>query len=302
MAETLIKKVNKQQVKPSEADTPNADSPGSQPQTAEVLTTTGSEGEPKKTEFKAVGVIQGEVDVNKDSIYSVTINSIKYQLKTALTKQPVLWALKAEIKTTGSNLQRLIVYPRIIHFPGRDQPPAINFELVGFQGRAVRDKGIINDLNDFEFKLFGLWQFIPVCPCPCVSIFKNFSEERKLFVKSAEPFVRVRFMKASHVPLAWKDSHVLPFRFNPKLPKDQDQGRPMFVQVKAKFIPERNQFEFIEQLAEPLAESPRFLKASKEDKAEQRKNAPPTTQKPIKKEPVAKPKLTRQRENESSAI
>ena len=61
----------------------------------------------------------------------------------------------------------------------------------------------------------------------------------------------------------------------------------MFVQVKAKFIPKANHFEFVTQLAEPLAESPKFLKASKQDKAEQRKHKTPA---PMK---VSKPKLTR---------
>lgn len=90
-------------------------------------------------------------------------------------------------------------------------------------------------------------------------------------------------MKAAHLPLLWKDSPVNPFRFNPKLDKEQ-QGRPMFVQIKAKFIPQRDVFGFIEQLAETLEESPKFLKASKKDKDEQRKNlTPPKTPKPIKK-------------------
>lgn len=304
MVENLIKKVNEQQAKPIEADTPNADTTESQPQTAEVLTTTSPEDKPKTTpEFKAVGVVTGEVNLSKDSAYSITINGKTYRLKYASEKQKSLWALKKEIEATGRNLQRLIVYPRMTHFPGRDQPPVLHFEVVGFEGHAVRNKGIINDLKDFEFKLSGLWQFIPVCRVPCISIFKNFSEERKLFVKEAEPYVRVRFMRANHIPLGWRDSPVKPFRFNPKLPKDQDQGRPMFVQVKARFIPGRDQFEFIEQLAEPLAESPRFMKASKEDKIEQRKNAPPTTQNPIKKEPaITKPKLARPIKSSSSAI
>lgn len=294
MLENLSKKVNEQQAKPLGADTPDADTTGSQPRAAEVRTTTSAESEPKNIpEFKAVGVVTGEVNLSEDSAYTITINGKTYRLKYASEKRKSLWALKMEIKNTGSNFQRLIVYPRMTHFPGRDQPPALHFELVGFEGRTVQKKGIINDLKDFEFKLSGLWQFIPVCRIPCVSIFKNFSEERKLFVKEAEPFVRVRFMRANHIPLSWRDSPVKPFRFNPKLPKDQDQGRPMFVQVKAKFIPERDQFEFIEQLGEPLAESPRFMKASKEDKAEQRKNVPPTHQKPIKRESVSKPKLTR---------
>lgn len=254
-----------------------------QPQTTELKTPL----------FKAVGVIQGEVNFGEDGINTVTVNGKNYRLKYASEKVRAFQALKLQVKRTGNNEQRLIVYPRAIHFPKREQPYTIYFELVGFESPLIQDKGIFNDLNDLEFKLSGLWQFIPVCRFPCISVFKNFNEERKLFIKEAEPLVKVRFMKAAHIPLLWKDSPVQPFRFNPKLGKEE-QGHPKFVQVKAKFIPQRDSFGFVEQLAEPLDEPPKFLKASKADKAEQRKNAAPTKiQKPIKKELVSKPKLTR---------
>lgn len=293
MAKSLTKKINEQENKTLEADAPDVDTIGTHPQTAEVLTPTDLEEEPNNHPvFKAIGVIQGEVNFGEDGTNTVIIDGKKYRLKYASEKTKAFLALKMEIKRTGNNFQRLIVYPRVIHFPRKDQPHTIYFELVGFEGDSVQDKGIINDLNDLEFKLFGLWQFIPVCRFPCVSIFRNFSEERKLFIKQAEPLVKVRFMKAAHLPLLWKDSQALPFRFNPKLGKDQ--GRPVFVQVKANFIPQRDLFEFTEQLAEPLKESPKFLKASKKDKGEQRKNYDrPSTPKPIKKEPAQAPKLTR---------
>jgi hypothetical protein len=72
-------------------------------------------------------------------------------------------------------------------------------------------------------------------------------------------------MKASHLPLLWKDAPVRPFRFNPKA--THDQGHPAFVEIKAKFLPARDVFGFVEQLAEPTETAPKFLKASKKDKA-----------------------------------
>ncbi len=294
MAKSLLNKINEPENKTLSADAPDAAPTGTQPQTSEVLTTKELEDAPSNNPvFQAIGVIQGEVNLGEDGTNTVTIKGKKYRLKYASEKRKTLFALKLEIKRTGNNFQRLIVYPRVVHFPRRDQPQAIYFELVGFSGSSVQSKGIINDLNDLEFKLSGLWQFIPVCRVPCISVFRNFSESRKLFIKEAEPLVKVRFMKAAHLPLLWKDSPVIPFRFNPKLGKEE-QGRTMFVQVKAKFIPQRDTFGFVEQLAEPLEESPRFLKASKEDKAEQRKNvAPPMTPKQTLKQPVDKPKLAR---------
>lgn len=72
-------------------------------------------------------------------------------------------------------------------------------------------------------------------------------------------------MKASHIPLFWKDALVPPFRFNPKAPS-YEQGRPYFVSIIAKFLPYKNAFGF-ESLAQmPLLEAPKFLKASKKMK------------------------------------
>jgi hypothetical protein len=86
-------------------------------------------------------------------------------------------------------------------------------------------------------------------------------------------------MKATHVPLIWKDAPFKPFRFNPKLEKEE-QGRPLFLQLKAKFIPAKDGFEFVALLAPPLEKAPKFFKASNDDKAtvqkEKRKNATPS--------------------------
>jgi hypothetical protein len=117
-----------------------------------------------------------------------------------------------------------------------------------------------------EFQLCGLWQFIPVCRTPCISVFKNFTRERLDFIKQSETIRKVKFMKASHLPLFWRDTPVPPFRFNPKAPKEE-QGKPVFIQVKARFSPRRDAFEFESLLGVPLQKPPSFLKASKADKA-----------------------------------
>lgn len=243
--------------------------------------------------FKAVGVIKGEVKLGEDGINTVVISGKSYRLKYSSEKVRAIQALKLQIKNTSNNEQRLIVHPRVIHFPNREQPYIFYFELVGFESSLIPDKGIFNILNDFEFKISGLWQFIPVCRVPCISVFRNFTEERKLFIKAAEPLVKMRFMKSSHLPLFWQSSPVAPFRFNPRMDK-KEQGHPKFVQIKAKFSPERDSFLFMEQLAAPLEEAPKFLKASKQDTAEHRKKT--AQSKTIKKELVSKPKLTRKTE------
>lgn len=245
--------------------------------------------------FQAVGIIVGEVHLGEDGKNTITIDRSEYQLFYIPSKRRVFDALKKEIEATGNHHQRLIVYPKVIHFPRREQPHQMAFQLVGFD-RGREQEAVSKELDDLEFKFSGLWQFIPVCQTPCISVFRNFTRERLDFIKQAEPVRKVKFMKASHIPLLWKDAPIRPFRFNPKIEKEQ-QGHPIFVTLKAKFLPGRNVFGFVALLAPPQETAPKFLKASKKDKAEvqqaARKNAksvPPVTKKENISAPVAKPK------------
>jgi hypothetical protein len=217
--------------------------------------------------FKAVGLIAGAVDLAEDKkSATVTIGGNKYPLLYIPTSKGLkaFDALKLSIKNHG-NQQRLIVYPKVTHFPGRDKPHQIGFQLVGFD--SGNNIGMCQELKDFEFKLSGIWQFIPVCQTPCISVFKNFTEDRLEFVKKSDITKRVKYMKASHVPLFWRDAPAPPFRFNPKLPKEK-QGKAYFVSIIAKFLPQKNTFGFESLVQAPLEEPPRFFKASKKMKAE----------------------------------
>ena len=226
--------------------------------------------------FRAVGIIRGEVKFNDDEKNSitVTINNKEYGLECNKKHFNALSGLKKEIAKTGETTQRLIVYPKVMHFPRKEMPHKIWFQLIGFdQGRY--ETGVSTVLGDNEFKLCGLWQFIPVCRVPCISIFLNFTSERLEFIKASDdPATSAKFMKASHIPVLWKDSPVRPFRFNPKAGKDQ--GHPFFVQIKAAFLPYRDAFGFVEQLEEPIEQAPKFMKLPK---AKGRKNFSPQAKK-----------------------
>jgi hypothetical protein len=244
--------------------------------------------------FQAVGVIVGEVNLGEDEKNTITIGCSQYQLFYIKKKRKVFDALKKEIETTGNRNQRLVVYPKVIHFPRRDQVHQMAFQLVGFD-RGRESQTVSGELEDNEFKFSGLWQFIPVCQTPCISVFRNFSDERLEFIQQAEPAQKVKFMKASHIPLLWKDASIRPFRFNPKVEKQQ-QGRAVFVTLKAKFLPGRDVFGFVALTAPPQETAPRFLKASKIDKAtvqQAAKKAKPRVQQPPKKDNLAgsNPKL-----------
>jgi hypothetical protein len=230
-----------------------------------VDTSTDSGIESTAAIFQAVGVITGSVNFSESGQSTVTIGSYEYPLYYSKRQWDVLNALKKEIENTGNHNQRLVVYPKAIHFPRKEQPHRLAFQLVGFD-RGRKLDAVSGELEDLEFKLSGLWQFIPVCSTPCISVFRNFSDERLEFIKQAEPARKVKFMKASHIPLLWKDAPVRPFRFNPKVAKEE-QGRAAFVTIKAKFLPGRDVFGFVALTSLPKDSAPRYLKASKNDKA-----------------------------------
>ena len=253
---------------PTEAIT--AETKPSSPSNPTDTTTSPESTTDEKLMFQAVGIIRVEVNFSEDSPATVTLNQKQYPLFSARSAL-ALKGLRQEIEKTGQHIQRLIVYPKVIHFPKRDQPHQLSFQLVGFD--LGRDStGISNDLEDNQFKLAGLWQFIPVCRPPCISVFRNFNPKLLKYVHQMDnPAKKVRTLKASHIPLLWKDSPVRPFRFNPK--GDKDQGFPPFVSIKAVFIPHRDAFGFVELLSEPQEQAPKFLKARKEDKAQVQKSA-----------------------------
>ncbi|AHJ30884.1 hypothetical protein BMF81_02741 [Nodularia spumigena UHCC 0039] len=248
---------------PNQAETQLQNPP--EPEEVIIDADTQEEIEDSGAIFQAIGVIVGDVNLNPDGKNTVTISNFEYPLFYIPQKRKVFDALTKEIETTGNRTFRLVVYPKAIHFPRKDQPHSMTFQLVGFD-RGREQQTVSAELQDNEFKFSGLWQFIPVCQTPCISVFRNFTRERLEYIKQAEPTRKVKFMKASHLPLFWKDSPVRPFRFNPKAEKE-DQGHPVFVSLKAKFLPGRNVFGFVALLAPPQETAPRFLKASKKDKA-----------------------------------
>lgn len=232
------------------------------PTTPELL-----EAPPEGAMFQAVGVVMGDVAFNDEGKATLAFGGKEYPLYYAPPHKKAYEALKIEIKKTGVSRQRLLVYPRIIHFPKREEPHQVSFQLVAFRrsGTELDPNDAFAQLDDMEFKLAGLWQFIPVCQTPCVSVFKNYTTERKDFIKEAEVDVKVKFMKGSHVPLMWKDAPVRPFRFNPKLDKEH-QGHAAFVQVKAVFVPDKGVFQVLDLTSTPSDQPPRFLKAGKKDR------------------------------------
>ncbi len=215
-----------------------------------------------KVLFSAVGVLR--VELNLEPYPSFKLGGKDYKLFYAGNHKRSLYALKHEVGRTGAE-QRIIVYPRVLHLPDRNKPPQIqSFQLVGFDD-GVR-QGVAREFGDNEFKLFGLWQFIAVCKCPVITVHRNFTPEQYAHFKSLDEQHKKYFGKAQHIPLLWKDAIVPPFRFNPKVDKEQQAPR-YFVGVKARFLPGRNSFGFDSLLFPPTLETPKFIKVKKPEQS-----------------------------------
>lgn len=262
--------------------------------TSESVNTESTENtEENQQIFQAIGIIRGDVSVDEESKVFIQIDKNSYPLLFAPRCRKAYQALLLDVKNHGGKDKRLVVYPKFIHFPGRDKQYIVSFQLVGFDNGASPQDSAAVELGDFEFKLSGLWQFIPVCRTPCISVLRNYTEQRSQHLKDLEPDKKARFLKASHLPLLWKDAIAPPFRFNPKLDREQ-QGKPMFVSIKAKFLPHRNVFGFDSLLGVPTPDAPRFLKLRKErpparkGKPKPRKSEAPTPKKEAPRKEVPK--------------
>lgn len=228
----------------------------------------GNPEEETERYFHAVGILEAEIsfDEQEDRAY-VALSGKQYPLLHLPGEKYKLWGLQKRIKATGSSIKRLIVYPRAIHLPDKESRQQIQFQLLRFEESETR-YGVSQHLANMEFQLSGLWQFIPVCRVPCISVFRNYSKERLNWIKSLDPKKRVRYLKPAHLPVLWK-APVKPFKYNPKA---ETQKKVAFVAIKAKFLPHKDAFGFESLLQEPTTENiPKYLKPSKKDKQQAQK-------------------------------
>ena len=207
--------------------------------------------------FQGLGIIEGKIVKrfeDNDKYYNVVVGEKSYQL--IINRKKVTNFVKATYNP--DEIQLLLVYPNLVHYPqpkDGSKPPKLSFTLVaGLE--ELRHKLEVN-----EFKLCGIYQQIGVDRGTVISVYRNKSEKLKSLVNKFE-YKAKKILKANHIPILWEDSPVKPFRFNPKLDKDKQSDR-YFVEIKARFFTDREQWEFVELLGEPTLELPDFMKAPK---------------------------------------
>lgn len=210
--------------------------------------------------FQGLGVLYGKIlkrYEDNDNYYNVILQEQTYDL--IIINSRIKDFIRADYNPDKDRY--LIVYPYLTHFPNKNTTPKLAFTIV-----AANDTPHL-DLKVNEFKLFGLWQFIGVSKCPVISIHRNRKKDgsdRVALLKQRfdNEKLHKKITRANHVPLLWRDAPVKPFRFNPKLDKDK-QGDRYFVQIKARFIVDKEVWGFKELLAEPTLDIPKFYKPIK---------------------------------------
>ena len=173
-----------------------------------------------KNYYQAIGWLRGVV-VKEEERYCVQIREINFTLY--LPRRVIAVAAALEGK-----LAWMKCYPQ-------SKGEGLSFRVVwmGTEQNEKSDPGI--------FVLRGVWQFIPQCRRPVFSVYRN---ELKSY--ESRP-------NNQHLPLIWSDQP--PYRFR----KDSEE-RPKFYQIMARLIPQRSCFGFVEQIAEPLEQTPKRVK------------------------------------------
>lgn len=173
-----------------------------------------------KNYYQAIGWLRGVVKKGEERYY-VQIRDASFTLY--LPRRAIAVAAALEGK-----LAWIKCYPQ-------SKGEGLSFKVVwmGTEQHEKSDPGI--------FVLRGVWQFIPQCRRPVFSVYRN---ELKSYENRPNN---------QHLPLIWSDQP--PYRFR----KDSEE-RPKFYQILARLIPQRNCFGFVEQIAEPVEQTPRRVK------------------------------------------
>jgi hypothetical protein len=191
--------------------------------------------------FQAIGTIYGTPARDETGKFFVRLDGQSYGL--FIPRHRYIPWLKQIEQNQDQNLY-LRVYPKCLIIP--QQPPQIYFELV-FWAEENRWEEMA---GHFTFR--GVWQFVPQSKTPVISVYRN-----RNAIDPSEKF------KAAHLPvLMRRDDGVNPFRFNPKIPFEQLPKR-WFIQASFKFIPNRNCWGWVEDLAAPTEQIPRYQKPVK---------------------------------------
>jgi hypothetical protein len=191
--------------------------------------------------FQAIGVIYGLLRKNEENKFVVELGGNTYNIYVEKTKYR---AFCKHHETNPDQKLFLRVYPKCFIVPRQD--PNIYFQVIAWNPENKWEE------RDGFFILKGIWQFIPQFRAPVLSIYRN--------KRADDPTGK---FKATHLPILMRrEGETQPFRFNPKIPKEQ-LPKKWFVEGLFKFIPSRNCFGWQKDLSDPTERIPKFKKPIK---------------------------------------
>ncbi|MGB6301077.1 MAG: hypothetical protein WBF90_33550 [Rivularia sp. (in: cyanobacteria)] len=203
--------------------------------------------------FQGLGVLSGVVSKGEAG-YQIAMANQTYPLMLRRSN------VEKHLKLGKQN--KILVYPKVTHFPERDAVASLKFQLIGCKTENSTSP-IFEQLKLGEFILKGIWQFIPACRQPVISIYRNYDSFKEISFR--DELSKLKQSKAQHVPTLWFDSPVKPYRFNMK---SKEQPDKYFVEIKAKFNLKKNLFIFDSLLDVPTTENYNPFIFNKAKKAE----------------------------------
>ena len=186
----------------------------------------------EKTIFQAVGLLRCSPEINEDKLY-ITIDGQPHDLrrgKWGLRKH--FDKLKLGIEQNGSKEIYLRVYPKVVHNLSK-QTICSWFTPI----KAYSDISQTKHQSE-DFVLRGIWQYVPYCSQPVISIYRNI-EMLRYFKSESTRAAKKAFARPQDFPVAWS-APIQPYRYDPNLGNHNQMPR-YFVQVRAIFT--NGQFE-----------------------------------------------------------
>lgn len=200
--------------------------------------------------FQGIGVIQGEIiKDSSEQFYNLIYQGKLYKL--LIKKLKLQETLDNNYPFNSPKI--LVVYPHTEYNSKLDSGHEIAFTLVRINDEWSPKAKTILGLDINEFRLCGFWQkrhgkfYV-------ISVHRNHQKKGvKNFLKKTASSKKRKIV--THVPLLWSNPPV-------EAVNKGEKGR-YFVEVKASFMPEKEQWEFLELLSEPSLKYPPFVKFRK---------------------------------------
>ena len=229
--------------------------------------------------FQAIGTLQGKAEKDDEGKFFLRLGGKRYSLFFAGYRYQA-WLKQASAHPEQTLFFR--VYPKCLMIPRK--PPKIYFMVAAWEAENPWEEA------PGQFRLKGIWQFVPQVRTPVISVYRN---------KDAED-PKKKF-KAAHIPILMRrEDEAKPFRFNPKIAKEDLPPR-WFVQGLFKFIPSRDSFGFSEDLEPPTKEIPYYKKPRKDVQSKDSvKGGDNKSEKPSRKKVEKPQKKALEKKDESS--